>query len=119
MNHWFAGHFSMAQRFIVFRRLGFWILFSVTFSGGKALTFYYGEMDAVSIGKELQTEVSEIRYGRLSCESVIVKGFLLGSLSALSFAFTADDIIDTFSSHIIHVCSLQLLYFIFLSVFFF
>lgn len=55
--------------------------------------------------RELLLETGGSRYGREEWNPVAIKGLLLGCIAAISFAFTADDLIDTFSAYIIHVCA--------------
>uniref|UniRef100_A0A915C113 Major facilitator superfamily (MFS) profile domain-containing protein n=1 Tax=Parascaris univalens TaxID=6257 RepID=A0A915C113_PARUN len=68
----------------------------------KAVTFYHGHRDVLNARRQLLLETGGSRYGREEWNPAAIKGLLLGCIAAISFAFTADDLIDTFSAYIIH-----------------
>ncbi|KAK0402857.1 hypothetical protein QR680_016578 [Steinernema hermaphroditum] len=70
-----------------------------------SVAFYYGaETDTVAVREELYhrwcTEGEHTHDGSI-LGTVNLKGLLIGSVAAISFAFTADDLIDSFSSQIL------------------
>ncbi|VDM43009.1 unnamed protein product [Toxocara canis] len=71
-------------------------------SAGKAVTFYHGHRDVSAARRELLLETGGSRYGHEQWNATVIKGFILGCVAAISSAFTADDLIDTFSTFIIH-----------------
>ncbi|MFH4973917.1 hypothetical protein AB6A40_000626 [Gnathostoma spinigerum] len=69
----------------------------------KSVRFYHGHSSVERAIDELNDE----EHNNICCDrriqwkSTTIKGLLLGSTAAMSYAFTGDDIIDTFSSQLI------------------